>query len=153
MSLAFKRPRRMATLTVAGMLTACLLQLGSASIASASTPPAGPTAKAVSQGIIQPPTTEQNFAIYWNGAFAEYIAEVNVSGTTLTVSRYPGAYSIIDRWMAGSAPALILNIGLFDREQNRVKTYSFYTPILAKVDIARNGQQTLTIKFLQQSSS
>ncbi|MGC2999872.1 hypothetical protein ACPF8X_16270 [Streptomyces sp. G35A] len=143
----------MAILTAAGILTAGLLQLGSASIASASTPPAGPTAKAVSQGIIQPPTTEQNFGFYWNGIFAEYIAEVSVSGNALIVTRYPGASSVIDRWMAGSAPALTLNIGLLDREQNKFKTYSFYTPILAKVDIARNGQQTLTIKFLQQSIS
>jgi hypothetical protein len=139
----------MAILTAAGILTAGLLQLGSASIASASTPPAGPTAKAVSEGVALSPAAVQNFGFYWNGIFAEYVSEVNFTGNTLTVGRYPGASSVIDRWMAGSAPALTLNIVFYDYIGNVVKSYTFRTPILTRVEISRDGQQQkLTIKYL-----
>ncbi|WP_143626365.1 hypothetical protein [Streptomyces viridosporus] len=138
----------MAALTAAGILTAGLLQLGSASIASASMPPAGPTAKAVSEGVALSPASEQNFGFYWNGVLAEYVAKVSINGNTLTVTRYPGASSVIDRWMAGSAPAYTLGIGLFDYIGNVFKSYTFYTPVLARVEISRNGQQKLTIKYL-----
>lgn len=150
MSLTFKRPRRMATLIAAGMLTAGLLQLGSASIASASTP-AGPTAAAVADGILPPPVGVNNYAFSVNGAFAEYVPEVNLSGFTLTVYRFPGAYSSIDSWWASeSDPKATLpynvSVATLDYSGNTIRLYVFSSPVITRVT-SNGSSQELTITY------
>ncbi|MFE9454942.1 hypothetical protein [Streptomyces sp. NPDC006739] len=143
--------RRLCALIAAGMLSVGLVA-GSASVASASTPPHAPAADAVSDGILPPAAPVQNYAFSVNGTFAEYLTQVDFPAVNeLYIVRYSGAHSIIDSWLASQndprepRPGFV-SVSTLDFAGNTLKQYAFLSPVITKEEVGRD-QMALTITF------
>ncbi|WP_339135079.1 hypothetical protein WJM95_34775 [Streptomyces sp. f51] len=127
------------------------MSLGSASIASASTPPSTPAAKAVSSGVLQQADTA-SFSFSVNGTFAENLQEFNISdGNQLHIVRYPGAHSGIDSWLASQNDPreprpYSVSVNSLDFDGRTVKKSTFTSPVITKVETS-GSTQVFTITY------
>ncbi|NYI07277.1 hypothetical protein [Allostreptomyces psammosilenae] len=148
------RARRVSTLIAAGVLSVGLVAVGSTASAATSTPPPAPAA-AVDSGssLVIPSSAGFGFAV--EGAFAENLVEISVLNQQASISRFPGAHSIVDDWVASMNDPReplkrYVTIYVFDYMGNIVRGYELTYPRITKIVHGSGGAQRIEFTYQDQ---